>query len=281
MSTSEYRAAAVEALRSLVGGVVHLRDNRFVGTVNRHLWGPLPVCTLAALVVAGTALAIVLPPLTLLSGLIPPLMALQYLPDGVRDMFWSAPAGFGFVVAWRIRRLREDGSERWQAGNDTDRLRLFEAGALPVAAAAVVLSFAVDLVPRWIPSPDWTTAELSMSLGGHILALTRNFMVMALVASILSTHRRLATAIGKLFGAAFFVFAMSMAIGYSAPWVGRWWQYLPIPYVQNLGSAGSPWLLQSLFHFGLAAAAWITAREKARAAIFYPPEPPPAENGEP
>jgi hypothetical protein len=281
MSTSEYRAAALEAIRSLVGGVTHLRDNRFVGPVSGRLWGPLPALTLAALVVASTLLAIVLPPLTQLSGLIPPLMALQFLPDGVRDMFWSAPAGFGFVVAWRIRRLRGDGSQQWQVVTDTDRLRLFEAAALPVVAAAVVLSFAVDLAPRWIPTPAWVAIELPMSLGGHVLVLTRIFMVIALVASILSTHQRLSTAIGKLFAAAFFVFGMSMAIGYSAPFVGRWWQYLPIPYLQNLGSGGSPWLLQSLFHIGLAAAAWVVAREKARASFFFPPEPPPGADNNP
>ena len=98
-------------------------------------------------------------------------------------------------------------------------------------------------------------------------------MVIILAASILPLHRSLGSAIGKLFGAAFFVFAMSMAISYATPWMGSWWRYLPIPFLQSTSTSSSPWLLQSCLHIGFTAAAWIATREKARTAILWPPEP--------
>jgi hypothetical protein len=241
------------------------------------------VVTLAAI-----ALEIVQPFPTLV-GLLPPLAFLAFVPGLVRDLLLSSPAIFAFVVVWRVRRLRDSDSESWPDRTSVDDFggRLFDAGALPVAVAAVVLAIGQQLVHAAIAvqvlpegSPPGLDAVAGLAVEGGALGPARTILTVALVAGILSVHRTFGTGLGKLIGAGFFVWGMHLAIGFSVPWMTSWIAYLPV--IGQYAPQRSVGAVLLAFDVAVACAAWMAAREKCRTAPLWsdvradPPPSPPA-----
>jgi hypothetical protein len=212
-----------------------------------------------------------LPPTDRLAGLIPPLMALKFFPSDVAALFWSAPAFFAFVVAWRVRRLRRDQEGTWLLDADVHEpeLRLFEAGALPVAAAALVLAVTLPIVSTlWVAVGTADPAE-SAGLGSQLFAISRLLLIVSLTSGILSAHRELSKGIGQLLGAGFFVWGIHLGIAFSVPWMTNWWTYLPIPFLSRLGGEPSANLVHLLFNLAVVAGTWAALREKLRSKPFW------------
>ncbi len=283
VKVAEYGAAAVEGFKSILLAVREWRDNPLRSQVNRRMWGRWWPATLLVAIVAALALEAVRP-LTVVIGLVPPLQYLMFIPAVVRDLLVSAPALFGFVVAWRVHRLRSTDRGAWTNRTGTPGFggSMFDAGAAPVAVSAVVLAIgwlavealrsaqrasegAASLVP--------STAELPAIDGFGWIA--RVVLTVALTAGILGIHRSVGTGLKKLIGAGFFVWGMRLAIGFTVPWMTLWWA--GVPFIGRFVAEGSTALVLALFDLVVACAAWTAARERFRAAPFWsdPPPPPP------
>jgi len=89
---------------------------------------------LALLVAAAVAADRALPPFSSLIGFAPPLTALAFIPDLVRDVVYSTPAFFAVVVVWRAHRLRASDPARWSERATIEDFggRFIDAAALPV-----------------------------------------------------------------------------------------------------------------------------------------------------
>jgi hypothetical protein len=283
VNLSEYGTAVIAGTRSMISAARGWRSNTLTARVNRQLWGPGWVAVLAGLVVAFIAVDVVLPPFSLLIGLAPPLTGFAFFPGLIRDLFYSAPAFFAFVVAWRVRSLRASDSSDWsdRAAIEGFGGRFFDAGALPIAVAAISLGIGIELVSSVGLSHPFVhtgTGDLEpWTVGGASLRLARTLVIIALASGILTVHRTIRAGVGKLFGAGFFVWGVHLGIGFAVPWMTSWLAYLPIigPHVPD-SSAG--WA-HFLFDVAVASAAWTAAREKCRATPLWadaaPPPPPP------
>ena len=277
MDLGEYRVAVIEGFKSILGAAAQWRENPMVEQVNRRLWGRWWWASLTLLVL-GAVVVKYLQPFALLVGLVPPLVYLGHVPGVVRDLFLSAPALFAFVVVWRVRCLRSTERGSWPSLTRTPDFAgsFFDAGALPVAVATVVLAiggYAVALV-KGISS--------GVEVSG-VSVLARTLLTVALVAGTLSIHRTIGAGLGKLLSTGFVVWGMHLAIGYSVPWMTAWWAYLP--FVGRYAPQRSGEWVTFLFDVAVACAAWIAAREKCCATPLWsdappppPPPPPPPES---
>jgi hypothetical protein len=222
------------------------------------------------LTAAGIAVSPVFPSVERMAGLVPPLAFLLWIPNDVLEILWSAPAFFGHVVAWRVRALRGDLGSDWLASGDaTDQKRLlFEAAAVPVAMAAVALAIGIEVaapVHRLLAGlpGGWP------SVGPVLLAASRSLVVVAVVAGVMSVHRSVSSAFGKLLGAGFMLFGLRMAIAFTVPWVTAWWSHLPIPFIERFSGERSPGAALFLFNLAVASIAWVVTLGKAEDSPFW------------
>lgn len=274
MYVGEYRVAVFEGGRSILEAAARWRQNPVTEEVNRRLWSRWWVATLALVTVIFIAAEVYLPPLSALLGFFPPLAMANFVPEVVVGLLVSVPAFFAFVVVWRVRRLRSSDRKSWphRAGMADFGSSFYDAGALPVAVATVLLAVGAYVVEVLREAPEGTEV---FAAGG----LARTILTVALVAGILSVHPKIGTGLGKLLGAGFFVWGMHLAIGFSVPWMTSWWAYLPFvgPYAPQRSAA---WVTL-VFDLAVACAAWTAAREKCRAAPLWsdaPPPPPPEDD---
>ncbi|MDX2438357.1 MAG: hypothetical protein QNL88_15095 [Acidobacteriota bacterium] len=288
MNIAQYGAAAVAGLKSIVDAARQFRDNSLTSQVNRVLWGRWWVAALTLLTGAGIFAEVILPSFETVVGLAPMLTGLAVTPRVVRDLFISVPALFGLVVAWRVHRLRSSDRESWpdRASVEDFGGSLFDAGALPVAIATVVLAVCGYIGDFVVASPGGlllagTGLEASEGFGisGAIGRLASTVLTVALVAGILSVHRALGKGIGQLIGAGFFVWCAHITIGFTLPWMVSWTSFVPV--IGRFFATRSPELALALFDLAVGCAAWMAAREKCRSAPFWvdaspsPPPPPP------
>jgi len=290
MNLKEYGRAVVLGIRALVDAAQSWRDNPLTGEVNRRLWGPSPWAALAVLTAAGIATAAVLPPSDNLIGLVPPLAALAFIPATVRDVLYSVPAFFGFVVAWRVRRLRKSGGQGWleSFGIDDAGARFFQAGALPVAVAAVVLVVGIEAVAFVMPEKaqavtvelvELPEAEPSRSGAvSHARGMAHNLVIVALAAGLLGVHREMGKGLGQLLSASFFVWSMHLVIGFTVPWLVSSWSYLP--FVGELAGRRSPSLAHLLFDLSVVMGTWAAAYERTRQSPVWVEEPSPPDEAD-
>jgi len=288
VNVKEYGRAVVLGGRSLLDAAASWRENPLTDEVNRRLWGPLPLAALAVLTAAGIAAAAVLPPSGSLIGLVPPLAALAYIPSSVRDVLYSAPAFFAFVVAWRVRRLRKTSGHAWLAsfGADEPGARFFQAGALPAAVASVVLVVGIEVVAIVVPEEaavevvelvEVPEAEPSRSGAvSHARDMAHNLVIVALAAALLGVHREVGKGLGQLLGAAFSVWCTHLVIGFTVPWLVGSWSYLPV--VGELASRRSPHLVHLLFDLSVVMGAWAAAYERTRRSPLWEDVQPPPED---
>jgi hypothetical protein len=288
MNLAESGQAVVAGVRSMLDAVSSWRDNPLTGPVNRRLWGRWWPVTLGALVAATVAVDVVLPPIGRLAELVPPLMFAAFIPGLIRDLIYSAPAFFAFVVVWRVRRLRASEPADWPPRSSVSDfgLRFFQAAALPVAVAAVAVglgaaavAFVVAAAP---PAPDAGSAGVE-ALGrwgasGGAATLARSVLIVALVTALLVVHRRLGAGFGKLMGAGFFVWGIHIGIGFAVPWMTSWLAWVPV-IGQYAPQRSASWA-HLLFDLAVVCVAWTAAAEKLRPAPLWadaaaPPPPPP------
>ncbi|MGD8439667.1 MAG: hypothetical protein PVG53_03980 [Holophagae bacterium] len=287
MNLAEYGQAVVSGVRSILDATTSWRDNPLTEPVNRRLWGRWWPATLAALVGATVAVDAVLPPIGRLAELAPPLQFAIFFPGLIRDLLYSAPALFGFVVVWRLRRLRASEPTDWPPRSTVPDfgLRFFQAAALPVAAAALAIGFGVTVVSFVVaaapPGTDAATPGIEelghLSASGGAATLARSVLVIALITGLLVVHRRLGAGFGKLIGAGFFVWGIHIGIGFAVPWMTSWLAWLPV-IGQYAPQRSTTWA-HLLFDLAVACAAWTAAAEKVRPAPLWadaPPPPPPS-----
>ncbi len=265
----EYSRAAKLGVRSFLQALRNWKDNPYTIVVGRRLWGPWPLLSLVGLTLAALLVAPFFPSFERLGGFIPPLVFLTYIPDSVRDLLWSMPAVFGFVVAWRVRSFRRNDEELLADLADVDDPGsfIFEAGATPIAIAAFVLAAGLELVEpltRLVRGLDagW------YGLGSHIEFATSSVVVVAISAGVLSINTTIGKGLGQLFGAGFTLFGIRLGIGFAIPWMVGWWTYLPIPYLNQLGGH-SPTIVYTLFNLAVAAVAWIKLRDSTKEQPFW------------
>ena len=102
----DYTHAMVLGFKSFVQAARDWRKNPCTGVVGKRLWGPRPWFSLVVLTLAGLGISPFFPSVERVAGFLPPAAVLGWVPGSIRDLFWSVPALFGFVVAWRVRRYR-------------------------------------------------------------------------------------------------------------------------------------------------------------------------------
>jgi hypothetical protein len=282
---AEVRAAIVMGLRTLGSAVAGWRSNPLRMPVNTRLWGRRPWLMLGALTAAAVVVSWLLAsPVIRLSLPINP--NAFFFPDTVLALVWSAPAFFAWLVAWRVRGLRNGSSDVWPERRTTPEfgIRFFEAAALPVVVAAVVLALGIEIAAIVdITVVSGTTSETEpRTVAGIARALSRMLVVVALVAGIGSTQRVFTSAISKLLGAGFTVWAMHLGIGFAAPFMIGWISYLPV--IGQVVPERSVIWVHTLFDFGIALTAWTVVRERVGAVPLWqeetsvpPPPPPPAQ----
>jgi hypothetical protein len=287
MNLTEYGQAVVAGVRSMLDAVSSWRGNPLTEPVNRRLWGRWWPATLVALVIATIAIDAVLPPIDRLAELVPPLIFAAFIPDLIRDLLYSAPAFFGFIVVWRVRRLRASGPTDWPPRSSVPEfgLRFFQAAALPVAASALAIGIGVATVAFVIapgpPAPNAATPGVEelerWSATGNAATLARSLMIVALVSGVLVVHPRLGAGFGKLIGAGFFVWGIHIGIGFAVPWMTSWLTYVPV--IGQVAPQRSAAWAHLLFDLAVACAAWTAAAGKLRPAPLWadaaPPPPPP------
>ena len=287
MDLSAYGQDVVAGSKSILSAARGWRTNPLTSRVNRRLWSPLWPAVLLLLVAAAIAVDQLLPPFSRLIGLVPPLTVLTFLPNIVRDLVYSAPALFAFVIVWRIHRLRSSKPVDW---SDRAAIRdfggqFFDAAALPVAVATLALGIGIQLttvVLGSLPADPETgvagaTAIEVWTVAGGSSRLARTIVIVALVTGVLGVHRRIGTGLGKLFGAGFVVWSIHLGIGFAVPWMTSWWTYLPV--IGKFAPDRSANWAHLLFDLAVACAAWIAAREKWREAPLWsdaPPRPSPS-----
>ena len=99
--------------------------------------------------------------------------------------------------------------------------RIFEAAAIPIGVAAVVMATGVELGPAVLKAILGELAEWS-SIGRHLLAISESFLAAVVVAGVVSVNRCASKAIGQLFGAGFLLFGLRMGLGFAVPWMTSW-----------------------------------------------------------
>jgi hypothetical protein len=254
------------------------------------------------LVLATAAIAVDhwLPPMSRLIGLAPPLISLAFIPDVVRELLYSAPAFFGFVVVWRAHRLRSSAPETWpdRAAIDDFGGRIFDAAALPIAAASLLIGVGIQMSALSLgllaADPQITGAGVETIEGWAFSSgssrFARTIVIIALVTGILGVHRRIGAGFGKLLSAGFMVWGVHIGISFAVPFMTGWVTYLPV--IGRFAPERSAAWAHALFDLAVACAAWIAAREKWREAPLWsdaepqepqppsaptiPPPPPPA-----
>ena len=282
MNIAGYREAVLLGFRSIIGAAMKWRGNPLTREVNRRMWGPVPWVGLGLLVVAVVPVSAIWPSLDYLAGLAPPLVFLGFLPDTICDLVWSAPAAFGLIVALRVRRLRAQSPEDWpdRRCRSDFGVRFFEAGALPVVVAGMLVAVGVEAVGGVWTAFDGPADTLGVGdetsawqMSFSSIGFARNLMVVALVAGLASVHRAAGQAFGKLMGAGFTVWGIHIGIAFAAPWLVSWVAYVPVvgAYVPEPSVDG----VHMIFDLAVAVVAWTAAREKSRAAPFWSDVPPP------
>jgi hypothetical protein len=270
MRIGEYTAAVFDGARSFGRAALHWRQNPFTARVMRRLWGPLPWIGLGGLAVFGIVVSPIFPSPGRIAGFFPPVAVLLWIPEDVIEMLWSVPACFGYLVAWRVSSFRRDDPSRWLGSADVNapELRLFEAAAVPVAAAGLALAIGIEVaapVQRLLEGapPGWPSA------GSAMLAVSRSLVVVAVVSGVMSVHRSVSKGLGQVLGAAFMLFGLRLAIGYTVPWMTAWWTYLPIPFIDRVGGDRSPVFALFLFNLAVAAIAWVMTMGTAEDSPFW------------
>jgi hypothetical protein len=273
MQPKEYIAAAFEGARSFGRAVLEWRRNPFVRDVARRLWGPAAPAGLALLVVVCVGASPFFPGPGTAAALLPPLAFLLWVPGEILEMLWSVPAVFGYLIAWRIRALRGDDSQRWTGAHGTEESNrwIFEAAAVPVAAAGLALAVGLEAIGPAIRIVEGTLEEWP-SPGPVLLSISRSLVVMAIVGGVLSVHRSLSKGIGQVLGAAFVIFGLRMAIGFAVPWMTSWWTYLPIPFIEWVSGDRSPGPVLFVFNTAVVAVAWVMTMSRAEDSLFWTPD---------
>lgn len=258
----EYARAAALGIKSFVQSVLNWRENPYITIVGERLWGSWRLLPLVCLTVAAVAVSPFFPSFERIAGFIPPAVFLTWIPSSIRDLLWSVPAFFGFVVAWRVRRFRQNDKNLFpdlvDAGESNNLI--FEAGATPIAVAAFVLAAGLELVQPLM--------RLAQGLDGgwygltsHLESATWSLVVVAISAGVMSVNSAVGKGVRQVFGAGVTLFGIRLGIGFAAPWIMGWWTYLPIPYINQLGESSST-LVFILFNLCVASAAWIMLRER-------------------
>lgn len=183
----------------------------------RVAWGPSPLSWLSLPLIAAVALGIALagPHLPDPAGLLPPLVILHYVPGFVHLMLLSPSALFAYLVVWRLRRLRVA-----QSREGLDGGLCFDAVAVPVAAASLILVIALEALrffvisPPESPSPPLDT--IARSVGGGL----RQLAGIAIIVGTLSSLRQLKSALGKILSATFFLLVAEWGLAFVTPWIG-------------------------------------------------------------
>jgi len=266
MDLKAYGQAVLEGGRSILAAALGWRSNPLATQVNRRLWGPAWPATLLLLTAGTIAAGLLLPPFSRLIQFVPPLVGFAFFPEIVLDLFYSAAAFFAFVIAWRFHRLRLTTSSDWPERTAISDFggRFFDAAALPVVVATLVLGLGLQLAPVFLAIPavdvDAGAALAEVFTAGSLSRFARTLVVVALVVGVLSVHRRLGTGFGKLLGAGFVVWGVHIGIAFAVPWMTSWSSHLPWvgQFVPERSAAGA----HSLFDLAVACAAWIAAREK-------------------
>jgi len=292
MDPSQHGAAALAGLRSIFNAATQWRDNPLTSDVNRALWGRWWAASLTVLTMVAVAAEVLLPSFSIVVSQVPMLAGLAIIPRVVRNLFLSAPALFAFVVVWRVHRLRSSGEGTWPDRVNVEDFggSFFDAGALPVAVATVVLAVcgyvgdavvaALGILQDAGGGPDLSGGWLVAGGSGR---WAETILTVGLVAGILSVHRSVGKGLGQLLGAGFFVWGAHIAIGFTVPWMVSWWSFIPV--VGRFAADRSPGLAFLLFDLAVGCAAWVAAREKCRTAPFWvnqpppPPPPPPPDRG--
>lgn len=263
------------------------RDNPLTSRVNRCLWGAAWPAVLALLVAATVAADRELPPFSSLIGFAPPLTALAFIPDLVRELVYSSPAFFAFVVVWRVHRLRSSNPARWSDRTSVEDFggRFFDAAALPVAVAALALAAGIQVAAVALGSgPADVAVDVSAwSIAEGSSRFARALVIVALVTGILGVYRRVSAGFGKLLGAGFVVWGGHLGIAFTVPFMTSWLSYLPV--IGRYAPERSATWAHLLFDLAVVCSAWIAAREKWLSAPLWtdapapsepPPPPPPA-----
>jgi hypothetical protein len=281
MRFSDYGAAAIAGARSILEAVATWRDNPLRTQVNRALWGRWWAAVLVLLTAAAIAYEVV-QPIPYLTGLVPPLVFLGFVPNLIRGLLLSGPALFAFVVVWRVRRLRESGEDTWPNRFEVQDFgaTLFDAGAVPVAVATLALGAGSLLADIAAPRPGAPPTEVPGldTIGGLAIAesagtFAQTVLTVALVAGILGLHRTISKGLGKLISAGFMVWGMHIGLAFSVPWMVSWWAYLP--FIGQYAPRRSVDFALLAFDLAVACAVWIGVREKCSQLPFWEVEPPP------
>lgn len=285
MDLKAYGQAVLEGARSMLSAARDWRDNPLASGVNRRLWGPAWPAALLLLTAGAIAAGILIPPFSRLVQLVPPLVALAFLPGIVLDLFTSAAAFFAFIIAWRFRRLRLTAASDWPDRTAIPEFggQFFDAAALPVVIAAIMLSLGLQLASAMgvMPAADPDAAAAmagAFTVADSSTRIARTIVVVALVTGVLSVHRRFGAGFGKLLGVGFVVWGVHIGIAFTIPFLTNWWGYLP--WVGQFAPERSAALAHALFDLSVACAAWLAAREKWSNAPLWTdvaptPEPPP------
>lgn len=269
----EYARAATVGLKSFARAVLRWRENPFTLVVGKRLWGRFPLVTLALLTMAGIAAGPFFPGFDAIAVFVPPIAFLSWMPVDVTEMLWSVPALFALLVAWRVRRLRNDEPNAWLDLTDEEfpGRRIFEAGAIPIGAAATVLGLGLQVGPRLWAVSRGQTVDWGSS-GSWLLGISGTLLTVAVVGGVLSLRKALGKAFGQLMGAAFTIFGLRLGLSYALPWMMGWWTYLPIPYVDRIAGERSPDYGLFLFNLAVVAIAWAKLRQHADESPFWKPD---------
>jgi hypothetical protein len=253
MATGAYLRASIDGFASMARALAGWSTNPLRTTVMRRLWGPVPWVALLALAAVSAIFEDRIPDPRALAGLFPPLMLLVFLPDTVLRFVVSGPAVLGFVGAWRVRTIRHrpyDIDGPW-SGDAPPGALAFDAAVLPLGAAALLAAVTLLVVDIARPESDMTVVVAAFRL-------TESLVIAAVVGGVFVSRRRLGTAFGQLLAAGFSIWVMHLVVGFVAPWITVWWQWIPF-----LGDPNRPVVTaHAALNAAIVSVAWTTVRHR-------------------
>ena len=244
---NESRLGFLIGPRSLGNAMMRFRANPFRAAAGRRLWGPAPAVALAAAVLAAVVAA---PWFPLVERFFP-----WFLVD-VGELVWSIPALFAVLVAWRARTLRDSlpDLEEPTLPFAERATHYFEAAAVPVAVATLMMAIGIELSVA--ASPLLTGGEAVWpSIDFALHGISRSLVIVAVTAGVWSTQRKPGNGFRKLMVAGLALFGTRLAIGLTVPWMSFGWTWIP-GFGHHLGPARTVIGANLLFNLGVVATAW-------------------------